>query len=66
MVRTIQRLSTEKLNEITKLLNRIKQPLKSKEKTLQLAGTWKELNDELFSDLTEKLHNNRANDRQLN
>lgn len=66
LVRRLQRLSTDKLNEINNLLGKIESQLKSKEKTLKLAGTWKDLGDDFFTDLTENLHNNRANDRQIN
>lgn len=65
LIRKIQQLSTDKLNEINNLLNKIGNQFKSKEKTLTLAGTWKELDNDLFIDLTEKLHDNRANDRQI-
>jgi hypothetical protein len=38
---------------------------KSKEKTLKLAGTWKDLDDSFFNEMTEKLHEKRANDRLI-
>jgi len=59
-------LSTDKLAEINNLLGKIESQLKSKEKTLKLAGTWKELGNDFFTDLTDDLHNNRAADRQIN
>ena len=65
LVRKIQQLSTDKLTEINNLLNKIEIHIKSKDKTLKLAGTWKDIDDDMFIDLTEKLHNNRANDRQI-
>ncbi len=65
LIRKIQQLSTDKLTEITNLLSKIENQFKSKEKTLKLAGTWKELGDDIFIDLTEKLHDHRANDRKI-
>ena len=65
LVRKIQQLSTDKLTEINNLLNKIEIHIKSKDKTLKLAGTWKDIDDDMFIDLTEKLHDNRANDRQI-
>ena len=65
LVRKIQQLSTDKLTELNNLLNKIEIHIKSKDKTLKLAGTWKDLDDDIFIDLTEKLHDNRANDRQI-
>jgi hypothetical protein len=65
LMRKIERLPADKLTEIDNLLQKIESQFKSKEKTLQLAGAWKDLDDDLFIDLTEKLHDNRAKDRQL-
>jgi hypothetical protein len=66
LVRKIQQLSADKLTEINNLLSKIESQLKSKDKTLKLAGTWKDLDDSVFNEMTEKLHDNRANDRQIN
>jgi predicted ATPase with chaperone activity len=60
LVRKLQQLSADKLNEINDLLSKIEIQLKSKDKTLKLAGTWKDLDDSFFNELTEKLHDNRA------
>ena len=65
LIRKIQQLSTDKLTEMTNLLSKIENQLKSKDKTLKLAGTWKDLDDDMFKNLTEKPHNNRAKDRQI-
>lgn len=64
LIRKLQRLSPDKLTEVNDLLSKIEGQLKSKEKTLQLAGSWKDLDHELFIDMTEKLHENRIKDRQ--
>ena len=66
LIRKIQQLSTDKLTEINNLLGKIENQFKSKEKTLKLAGSWKDLSEDLFIELTEKLHNNRNKDRQIN
>ena len=66
LVRKLQQLSTEKLIEINNLVSKIESQLKSKDKTLKLAGTWKDLDDNFFIEMTEKLHDNRTNDRQIN
>lgn len=65
LMQKIERLPADKLTEIDNLLRKIESQFKSKEKTLQLAGSWKDLDDDLFADLTEKLHDNRAKDRQI-
>ncbi len=63
LVKRIHRLSTQKLTEVDSLLNKIEMQLKSKEVTLKLAGSWKDLDEEIFQELTENLHSKRANDR---
>lgn len=65
LIRKIQLLSTEKLTELSKELNKIESKFKSKEETLKLAGSWRDLSEELFADFTEELHTKRANDRQI-
>lgn len=66
LIRKIQQLSTDKLTEMNNLLGKPENQFKSKEKILKLAGSWKDLNDDFFVDLTEKLHDNRAKDGQIN
>ncbi len=66
LIRKIQQLSTDKLTEINNLLGKIENQFKSKEKTLKLAGSWKDMDEDIFINLTEKLHDNRAKDRQIN
>lgn len=65
LVRKLQLLSADKLTEINNLLSQIENQFGSKDKTLNLGGAWKDLDNSLFSEMTEKLHDNRANDRQI-
>ncbi len=65
LIRKIQRLSMDKLTEISDLLSKIENQFKSKEKTLKLAGSWKDLDKDVFNNLTEELHDNRSKDRQI-
>jgi hypothetical protein len=66
LISRIQQLSTDKLTELSNLLSKVENQLKSKDRTLQFAGAWKDLDDDIFIDLTEKLHENRNKDRQIN
>ena len=61
LIRKIQLLSTDKLTEINNFLN--DNQLKSEAKALSLAGTWKDIGNDVFHDLTDELHDNRAHDR---
>ena len=63
LIRKIQQLSLDKLIEINDIVNN-KKDLNSKEGTLKLAGSWKDLDNTFFVDLTEKLHQNRIGDRK--
>ncbi len=66
LVRSIQNLSAAKLSELLAFLNKSGKSSSSKEQTLKLVGAWKDLNEEIFMNLTTNLHANRANDRQIN
>lgn len=63
LVRKLQQMSADKLAEINTLLSKMESQLKSKDKTLKLAGAWKDLDDSFLDEMTEKLHDNRVNDR---
>ena len=64
LVRKIQLLSTDKLTQLDALLSEIEKQFVSKEKTLQLAGSWNDLDGDVFEELTTKLHVNRAEDNR--
>ena len=65
IVRKIQQLSSDKLTEIDEVLSQIENQALSKSKTLSLAGSWKTLEEDFFTEWTENLHKNRANDREI-
>jgi 2'-5' RNA ligase len=65
LIRKLGQLSTDKLNEINELLSKIETQVNSKEKTLGLAGSWNNIDESIFIDLTNNLHSNRANDRSF-
>ena len=54
----------DKLHELGMFLKKITGQAKSKERTLKMTGAWKDLDEDLFLDLTERLHERRLNDRQ--
>jgi len=65
LVRKLQQLPAGKLAEIHDSLKKIKSRLQSKNKTLKLAGSWKDIDHDFFNEMTENLHDNRTNERQL-
>src|SRR5689334_6853623 len=65
LISMIQELPMNKLTELSLFLKKITGGnKKSREKTLNMAGVWNDLDEELFLDLTERLHVHRLNDRQ--
>lgn len=65
LISIIQELPVSKLRELGMFLKKIAGDTKtSKERTLKMAGAWKDIDKELFLDLTERLHERRLNDRQ--
>jgi hypothetical protein len=54
----LQQQPLEKVNEVSNLPGNVKSELKAKEFTLGLAGSWQDIDDTLFEELTEKLRSN--------
>ena len=65
LIRKIQKLPPSKLSEVSKLLGQIERDFSAKEQTLSMAGSWKNIDPEILTELTDKLHENRKNDRQF-
>lgn len=65
LIRKIQKLSFHKLKELSRQITKGENKASSKAKTLQLAGSWHELGDDFFLELTGNLHKNRSTDRQI-
>jgi hypothetical protein len=65
LIQKIQQLPDDKLKQVNDLLDEMEAHANSKQETLQLAGSWRDLSEELFNDLTSKLHHKRNNDRQI-
>jgi hypothetical protein len=64
LISKLDSLSTEKLTEIENLLCKIEKEAHHKESTIKLAGSWKDMDSLFFNEMTEKLHEIRASDRQ--
>lgn len=55
----------DKLRKLSAFLSKLGRRTKSKESTWKMAGAWKDLDEDLFLDLTERLHDRRSNDRPV-
>ncbi len=64
LIRKIQKLSIEKLKELSKQISSSESKT-NREATLALAGSWSNLSEDIFQDFTSNLHQNRSIDRSL-
>lgn len=64
LIRKIQKLSIEKLKELSKQISS-SESKSNREATLALAGSWRNLSEDIFQDFTSNLHQNRSIDRSL-
>lgn len=64
LIRKIQKLSIEKLKELSKQISSPESKT-NRETTLSLAGSWNNLSEDIFQGFTSNLHQNRSIDRSL-
>ncbi|MBA7546415.1 hypothetical protein ES705_38805 [subsurface metagenome] len=55
----IERMSSDKLNDILKYLESLDTNMKNKKQILSYAGTWNDLDSETFSEFTDNLIDRR-------
>ncbi len=67
IMRKIENLPEDKLVDVLKFVEGIEKLTETQEFFLSFAGNWKNMDDSLFIELTENLHERRKNDtRQIN
>lgn len=59
----INKLSTEKLENVDHFIDRIEK-INNKEEILSYAGSWEDIDDDLFKELTMDLHQKRSSERK--
>lgn len=64
LIRRIQRIPLDKLNELTEFVARIEKTASSKDKTLSYAGSWENLDALTFDNLTRNLIENRQSNKR--
>ncbi|MGD8777335.1 MAG: hypothetical protein PVH88_00050 [Ignavibacteria bacterium] len=64
ILRRIQRLPENKLNELKKFVDKLDQPSINKSETLSFAGSWGDIDDSLFSGFTEELISKRKTNKR--
>jgi len=62
--RRVSRIPKEKLKELDEFLSKLEDSFGKKNKVLSFAGAWKDIDDDVFSELTDKLVDNRSKNRK--
>jgi len=62
--RRVSRIPKEKLRELSDFLSKLEDNYGKKQKVLSFAGAWNDIDDDVFSELTEKLIDNRSKNRK--
>lgn len=67
LAKRIQRMPTEKLKELDEFISKLEATTGKKEKNLSFAGSWNDMDDDLFREFTENLIEKRQrNKRRIN
>jgi hypothetical protein len=62
--RRVSRIPKEKLKELSDFLSKLEDSFSKKQNVLSFAGAWKDIDDDVFSELTDKLIENRSKNRK--
>jgi hypothetical protein len=62
--RRVSRIPKEKLRELSDFLSKLEDNFGKKQKVLSFAGAWNDIDDDVFSELTDKLIDNRSKNRK--
>jgi hypothetical protein len=66
LIRRIQRIPSNKLNELDQLISKLEASTSRKDKNLTYAGAWKDIDQETFDNLTVNLVEKRQRNRRRN
>lgn len=64
LVKRIQQIPSEKLKELEKFISKLEATTGKKEKNLSFAGSWSEMDDDLFGEFTENLIEKRQRNKR--
>jgi len=64
LLRRINRIPKDKLKELDEYVSKLEHEIVRKSKTLSYAGSWQDIDESTFKDLTEKLISNRQKNRR--
>ena len=66
ILRRIQRIPSNKLNELNEFVSKLEETSSNKDKILSFAGAWENLEPTIFIELTENLISNRQRNKRRN
>jgi hypothetical protein len=66
LIRRIQRIPSNKLNELNELVSKLEQTSSKKDQNLSFAGVWENIDNETFDNLTVNLIENRQRNKRPN
>lgn len=64
ILRRIGRIPKDKLKELDEYISKLEHDVGKNNRTLSFAGAWKDIDESVFDELTEKLITNRQKNRR--
>jgi len=64
ILRRISRIPKDKLKDLDDYVSKLEQGISKKTKTLSFAGSWQDIDNSVFNELTANLINNRKKNRR--
>lgn len=64
ILRRVSRIPKDKLKELDEYISTLENESEKKKRTLSFAGAWKDIDDSVLDDFTEKLISNRQKNRK--
>lgn len=64
ILKKIYRVSSDKLEELDDFVSKLELNTNKKDQTMSFAGTWQDIDDSAFKELTDNLINNRQRNKR--
>ena len=64
ILRKVNRIPVDKLKELDEFVSKLEEGIVRKSKILSFAGLWRDIDDEVFDELTNNLISNRQRSRR--
>jgi hypothetical protein len=64
ILRKVNRIPVDKLKELDEFVSKLEEGIVTKSKALSFAGSWRDIDDTVFDELTNNLISNRQRNRR--